>query len=510
MRAFAVSTLLAVACCAALPWQAQGTDFELTPCHIDNYPLEVQCGSYTVYENRELASGREITVHFAVLAAVDGSAAPDPLVIFAGGPGQSAISMAPFVRSAFRTLNERRDVVLIDQRGMGSSHPLRCDTPDDDDILGLTPEAQDALSRELLTDCLASLDADVTLYTQEVANQDIHDILLGLGYQRVNVYGASWGTRSALLFAHRYPEQVRSMILDGALPVGNIAPLHAGTDADRALQLLFDDCAADADCAAAFPDLAGDFDLAMQRLGDEGVRVESMHPSRGEMRSVLWTRQRFGDALRSILYIPSLSRLIPWIVQRVSVGDYRALDGVFGFLSTAMAEGMTVGASLTIFCSEELQRMGPSASLSLSPSLPEAEASRQRLGRGILANLQNACGVWPKAPVPAIYGETVTSEAPTLILSGEVDPITPPAWGEVMAEALPRSQHLVAKATGHNVAPRGCAPELILEWIDRPWDSGGADLAADLDGSCLDSQVRPSFFVSPSGPSMVRHEEEGR
>ncbi len=473
------------------------------PCHVDNYRQEVLCGSHTVAEDRAAASGRQITLHFAVLAAVDGAAAEDPLVIFAGGPGQSAISMVPFVRTVFRGVNERRDVVLIDQRGMGASHPLQCDEPEIDTVLSLTPEAQDRLSRELLSDCLESLDADVTLYTQDIANQDIHEILLGLGYGRVNVYGASWGTRSALLFAHRYPEQVRSMVLDGALPLGNMAPLNAGTDADRALQLLFDDCAAADACAAAFPDLPGAFDAAMERLGADGVMVESMHPSRGESRSVLWTRQRFGDALRSVLYTPDLSRLVPWIVQQVSRGDYRALDGVFGFLSTAMAEGMTVGASLTIFCSEELQRMGPSPQV-----VGEAQ---QRLGRGILANISNACSVWPKAPVPAIYGEDVISEAPTLILSGELDPITPPSWGDVMQRALPRSQHLVAKATGHNVAPRGCGPELIEEWIETAWDAEDPEGALDgIDGSCLDTLERPSFFVAPSGPAMQSQEAMGR
>lgn len=481
---------------------------ELEPCHIDNYRQEVLCGSHRVPENRgaaeqESETGRHIEIHFAVLPAVDETADPDPLVLFAGGPGQAAMDMAPIAGAFFRPVNENRDIVLIDQRGMGRSHPLECAELEDDAVLRLSTAEQHRLAREVLTRCLDDLDADVTQYTQDVANADIHEILRGLGYTEVNLYGVSWGTRSALLYAHRYPQHVRSIVLDGALPLENRAPMHAAADADRALQALFDDCAADVRCQKAFPSLPEDFRSVLEQLGDEGLSVEWLDATTGEPQTVLLTIDSFGDALRSVLYVPELSRALPLIIHQASSGDFRALNGVFGYLSQATGGGMTVGASLTIFCSEELARMPQEAVLHEAPSAVASvpDDAMGRLGEGILNNLKNACSVWPKAPLPAIYRQDVGSDAPTLILSGEVDPITPPAWGDAMQKLLPRSQHLVAAATGHNVAPRGCAPLLIDQWIDQGTDE-------PVDGGCLEQLQRPSFFVDLSGPGAAKVERE--
>ena len=456
----------------------------LEPCHIPNYRQEAQCGSLTVFENRVAAQGRELDIHFAILPAVDEASEPDPVVFFAGGPGQAGTEMAPFVRAVFSGVNEQRDIVLIDQRGMGASHALECDEPAEG-AWTLTPEQRRRLTREVLEKCLQELDADVTLYTQDLANADIHDILKALGYERVNLYGVSWGTRSALLYAHQYPEHVRTLILDGSLPLANPAPLHAAEDAERALLELFDDCAADSACAEAFPDLRRDFETIMERFGPDGQNIEARNPSTGEPLTILLTRDMFGDLMRSILYSSDLSRLAPLIIRQVADEDYRGLVGVSAFLTQASAGSMTLGATLTIFCSEELARMAPEDF--------EREAIDRLLGHQMLTNLRDACEIWPKAPLPAVYGETVGSSAPALVLSGQGDPITPPRWGERMTEVLPDSLHLVAPATGHNVAPQGCAPDLMEQFVDQGNLQG-------IDGACLQELTRPTFFVDLSGP----------
>jgi len=211
-------------------------------------------------------------------------------------------------------------------------------------------------------------------------------------------------------------------------------------------------------------------------------------PATAEIQPFLLTAERFADALRGILYQPVLGRVVPIIIQRASVGDYRALRGVSGTLAGSTADAMTIGASLTIFCSEEFARMGPG---DLDP-----ESEHGLLGQTLFGSLRNACDVWPRAPLPAIYEEDVGSTAPALILSGELDPITPPRWGDELAKSLPRSLHLVATATGHGVAPQGCAADLIEQFI-------AAGSTEDLDGSCLTELTRPSFFVDGSGPRGV-------
>lgn len=461
-----------------------GPGLSLESCHLSGYRQEVECGSLTVYENRASAEGRQIEIQFAVLPAIDEASEPDPLVFFAGGPGQAALEVAPFVRAIFSEVNERRDLVLIDQRGMGSSAPLKCDMPEEEGLM-LNAEQRRELSREMVSKCLQELEADVTLYTQDLANQDAHQILKGLGYEKVNLYGVSWGTRSALLYAHQFPEHVRTLILDGSLPLENAAPSHAAEDAERAMVALFDDCRADADCSKAFPELRQDFERVAERLGD-GLEISLPDPSTGEPLTLLLNRDAFGDMLRSILYSPELSRLAPIIIHRAAAGDFRPLMGVGGFVTGATADSMTLGATLTIFCSEELARF-------TAEDLDRQETARL-LGYQFLENLQTACEVWPKAPIPAIYQQEIRVDAPALILSGDLDPITPPRWGERMTEHLPNSKHFVAPATGHNVGPEGCASDLMRDFIEQ----GSLE---EIDGECLQDIRRPSFFVDLSGPS---------
>lgn len=471
---------------SASPAQS-GAGIELEACHIKNHSQEVLCGTYAVFENRATAEGRRIELHFAVIPAIDETVEADPIVVFAGGPGQAAMDMAPFVRAVFSEVNERRDLVLIDQRGMGSSHPLECDI-DEDALSTLDIQEQERRIRELLSECLQELDADVTLYTQDLANSDIHEILQALGYERVNIYGGSWGTRSALLYAHQFPGHVRTLVLDGNLPLANRAPSNAAVDAERALRKLFTGCSADPDCHRAFPELEEDFREALDLLEPEGVSVTMDDPTSGEQQTIVLTRDSFGEVLRSVLYIPELSRVIPLIIQQASQGDYRALQGVAGYLAAGSEGSMTLGASLTIFCSEELARLGDGH--------VDRETTSRLLGHQIMNSLQNACRVWPRAPLPEIYKENVGSDAPALLLSGELDPITPPQWGEEMAKVLPNSLHLIAAGTGHNVAPVGCAPELIHQFIDQGSLEG-------IDGSCLAELTRPSFFTHASGPAVT-------
>ena len=481
---------------------------ELESCHLPNFRQEVLCGDHTVFEDRAAASGRELEIRFAVLPAVGENPLADPVVIFAGGPGQAAMEMAPFIRQVFNEISESRDIVLIDQRGMGSSAALDCEAAREvaEQELDLGPQEVEELTRTTIRQCLDQWDADVTLYTQDLANEDIHEILLALGYDKVNLFGASWGTRSALLYAHRYPEHVRTVVLDGALPPENMAPLHAAMDGDRALKALFAACAADLACHDAFPALEDEFRRALDRLGPsgdpatgtgaEGSRITVPHPFTGEPESVVLTPQTFGGLLRNILYSPELSRVIPWIIHRAADGDYRPLVGVSSFLQSASGDSMTLGGSLAIFCAEELGRAGDSEPDDTEPDDTEPD-EETLIGHALLDGLRNACSVWPKTTVPALYAEPIGSDAPALVLSGEVDPITPPQWGEAMTRLLPNGRHLVAPATGHNVSPVGCAADLIAQFIDQA-------NAQVLDPSCLDTIERPSFFIDASGPSMAR------
>ena len=464
-------------------------ELALEYCHINGYRQEVLCGEYTVYEDRVAQTGREIDIKFAVVPAVTADKEADPLVFFAGGPGQGSRDVGAFVNLALQEIHESRDIVLIDQRGMGSSNPLNCEA--DEDISLLLSDAELAnLSREHLQQCLLDLDADVTKYTQDLANEDIHDILLALGYDRVNLYGGSWGTRSALLYNRQFPEQVRSVILDGAAPLENKVPLYANADAERALQALFEDCAADTNCQAAFPDLEQDFNQVLAAFADTGFEVTLNDATTGEEITFLLGRSTFVNAIRAILYTPQISRLIPIIIEQAKARDFRALTAVLDALDGEMS--IAQGAQMTILCAEDYPRMS-------SQEIAD-EAANGFVGDAFFNVFRNGCSVWPQAPLPEVYTQDLTSQVPTLILSGAIDPVTPERWGNRMAEVMTNSLHLVAANTGHNVAPYGCAPELMAQFLDQ----GAVD---NIDGSCLDELTRPSFFIDANGPTPATETE---
>ena len=455
---------------------------ELDYCHIENYSQEVLCGQYSVFEDRKSATGRKIDIKFAVIPSITEAKETDPLIFFAGGPGQGARDMGQFVALAFREVHENRDIILIDQRGMGDSHSLECEQPKEQP-LSLSDEEQQKLVRDILTKCLSELDADVTKYTQDLANEDIHEIVTALGYDKVNLYGVSWGTRSALLYANQFPETVRTVIMDGNAPLENKVPLYANEDAERALQTLFTDCSDSENCHKAFPTLEQDFKQVLVDFGERGYEVTMNDANTGEPVTFTITRNAFVNAIRGILYSPDFSRLLPIIIQQAKNRDFRAISG----LTAAFGDGgMAMGAQMSVLCSEDLSR--------ISNEAIALETNKGFVGNAFINYFTNACSVWPKAPLPEIYSQELKSEVPTLILSGAIDPVTPERWGEKMMEFMTNSKHLVATNTGHNVAPKGCASKLMDQFIDQ----GHLE---NIDGNCLREITRPTFFIDGNGPS---------
>jgi len=454
---------------------------ELEFCHVPNYSEEVLCGTFEVEENRAAPNGRKINLHIAVIPSVTEAKELDPLVLFAGGPGQGARDMTRFVGMAFRPVNENRDVVLIDQRGMGASNPLECEFPEED-FLNKTQEEMQAINIKAIQDCAANIDADVTLYTQDIANQDIYEALLAMGYDKINIYGGSWGTRSALLYANQYPDHVRTVVVDGVAPLANKVPLFATRDAQKAMDGLFEDCANDEQCSKTFGDLETRFTEFLSSIPEQGISATIADPSSGRLMDVEVTKMSVVNALRGILYSPSLSRMVPLIIDKMIDHDFRPLAGVVSAMGDA---GMTIGATLTILCSEDFARMSEEDML---------HQQTQGFVAGTFTQMfKESCDHWPLAPLPEIYKQELVQNVPTLILSGEFDPVTPPSWGDDMAKHFPNSLHIIAPNTGHNVAPVGCADDLIGEFITKA-------SFEDIDYSCIDKIQRPSFFLNTSGP----------
>ena len=453
----------------------------LHPCTSSEGPADAYCGTLEVFENRDTRSGRRIPLNIVVLPALGSSAQPDPLFFLAGGPGQGAAKMAPMVRQAFRHVERNRDIVLVDQRGTGKSNALNCRS-ETSSLRDLSESDEAALAR--LRKCLESYDADVRLYTTPIAMDDLDEVRAWLGYERINLYGGSYGTRAALVYLRRHGERVRSMILDGVAPPDMRLPLYTARDAQRALDKLLADCEADGACRAAHPGLAARVRTLLERLAANPSRVSLVHPRTGVTEEIVVEARVVASVLFGALYSPLSASLVPTLLARAEQGDFQPLFAL-ALASEEAQENMSLGMQLSVICSEDSPRV------STDDLAREAEGSV--FAGYLLRGQAMACGMWPRGSIDSAYYEPVVSDVPTLILSGDVDPVTPPGWGEAVAKHLSNSRHVVMPASGHGVIATPCGHQLVGEFIEE-------GSAADLDTSCVDDVRRPPFFLTPAGP----------
>jgi pimeloyl-ACP methyl ester carboxylesterase len=450
----------------------------LSPCRITGLDPDARCGRLEVYENRKAGSGRKIGLNVVVIPSLAQPAPSEPLFLLAGGPGQSIVTVAPGLPFLTR-LRRQRDIVLVDQRGTGGSGALSCGDAAEANVLALF---EDDLSMDRVRDCLGQLAGDPRFYTTDLAMADLDDVRRALGYERINLWGASYGTRAALVYMKMFPDRARAAILDGVAPYGNRLPLFMARDADRALQLLYADCAAASDCAAAFPQLEAKLRRVYERLAAAPARLRLRHPITGEETDAVLSAETFMGVVRFALYSADLTAMLPWIVSRAEAGDF----GPFGALAeqgrgSLLRKASSPGLLLSVICAEDV------------PFIAPGELRSSSLFSGSTARLAEPCSLWPHGTVPIGLREPVTSDVPTLLLSGALDPVTPPSWAEEAARTLRHARHFVVPGAGHGVSVIGCVPRLL----DRFLKDGQLE---GVDPGCLAAERRPPFVVGLSGP----------
>jgi pimeloyl-ACP methyl ester carboxylesterase len=446
------------------------------------------CGTWDVFEDRDAGTGRRIALRVVVLPALSNDTAPDPLFILAGGPGQAASELTEVVRVPFRQVNRERDLVFVDQRGTGGSNPLTCELGGDapDDTLLLDPMSDELLRARVLEElraCVASLDADPRFYTTPLAMDDLDEVRQALGYDTINLWGGSYGTRAGLVYLRRHPDRVRTAILDGVAPVAMKLPLYMGMDAARALNLLLEDCAADAGCNAAYPDLREELQALLETLEQGPVRQTLAHPRTGRPTEVVVSRTSLASSVRAPLYSPDLAVVLPLAISSAAHGDYGPLSAMgVGFAGDA---SLYTGMFLSVVCSEDVP--------AITASDRALAATEPLFGTSLLDSFAALCGAWPQGALPAGYDEPVSSDRPVLLLSGLLDPVTPPRWAESVEGPLVNATHITVPGVGHGTMGAGCVPDLMAEFIEQ----GSAET---LDVGCVDRIQRPRFFDSTLGP----------
>jgi pimeloyl-ACP methyl ester carboxylesterase len=469
---------LALAACSPGPRTAR-SEIALAPCRLPGVDVAAQCASYDVWEDREAKAGRKVALNIAIVPARMRAKEPDPVVIFAGGPGQGAVSLASQLMPLFTKLNDSRDIVFIDQRGTGQSNPLDCD---DDEEAPLQQLFEDALPEKVVQKCLDSLDADPRHYATPAAVADLEEVRAALGYERLNLWGGSYGTRMALEYLRRHGDHVRSVVLDGVAPATMKLPLSFVADGEAALKRLLDACETEVLCKRTYPDLRETIARLRVQLSQRPVRVVIQDPRTGEREMVNVNENVFLSGLFRPLYVAELASLLPFGVSSAAHGDFNPLLAQNLEFADDVSENLSLGMHLSVICAEDIPRITVD---------DLAQVNSSFFGRTLVDDFVRACKVWPHGKVPPDFYEPVRSNVPTLILSGGIDPATPPRHGDEVARTLPNARHLVAPHLGHGVSLHGCAPRLVESFIRK-------GSAAKLDGKCLERIPRP-LFVLPLG-----------
>lgn len=429
----------------------------------------------SVPEDRDAGpEGRNILLRVAVVPATLRPAAPDPLFVLVGGPGQAATEAGAGVAEVLRDVRRERAVVLVDQRGTGASNPLDCTLHDPDDMVG---PLEDPVPLAKVAECVKGWPADTRRYRTVDAADDIEAVRVALGYGRINLWGASYGTRLALEYLRRHGDHARAVVLDGVAPAGMVLPLAAATDGQAALDRVI------ADAAADFPRMAAELELLLARPPTKTVVA---HPRTGQRQALTMGGEDFAVLIRGALYAPELASVLPMAIRRALADDLGPFAAISAALSGGLEDNLSLGLMLAVVCAEDIPR--------IKPGDVERAVQGTIFGPGLVQPLIDACAQVPTEAAPIELDAPVQSDVPTLILSGGSDPATPPRWGERAAKGLSKSTHVQSAQMGHGLTIRGCVPELIADFLA----AGDAD---ELDVSCVDKIRRPPFFVRMTGPT---------
>ncbi|MFN0180584.1 MAG: alpha/beta fold hydrolase [Gemmatimonadales bacterium] len=420
-------------------------------CGPEELGPRAECGRITVFEDRARESGRKIEVHYVVLRA-EQPVGKEPVFMFAGGPGGASRELADLVNGPYQGVRKQRDVVLVDQRGSGLSNPLICPT-------AAAEHPQVAFGHvfdpAVMRGCRSTLEthADLNLYTTEIAVLDIDEIRARLGYGRVIVWGASYGSRLAQAYARRYPANTIAVVLDGVVSFDFHAPATYARSLQTAVERVFADCRAWRACRDSFPSVEGDFAalLAKVQAGPVSARVARSAGDSGV--EVRLSAGDFGYAVRGIMYSSRGARALPGLIHRAArTGDLsgfaqRYWERVVNF--GTFADGL----HFSIFCAEDV------------PFIADGEIAGLTagtfLGSYLLDEYRDGCRDWVRAPVGPRIQEPLSGDVPVLLVSGWFDPVTPASYAERVAATLPRSRHILVRNEAHG-STFGCARPAVI------------------------------------------------
>ena len=432
------------------------------------------CAPFQVPENWDAAdTGRRIDLRLALIASDAEVAAADLVVLLAGGPGQSAIDSWPQVAGAFAPLRRHRHVLLLDQRGTGGSNALTCAREQSEleqgfDLQRLRVQTRDCLDK-------VGAHADPRYYTTGMALRDLEAVRQALGAPTFTLVGVSYGTRVAQQYLKAYPQGVRSIVLDSAVPNDHVLGSEFAINLDASLRAQFALCAQTPACAKAFGDPWASLLALRDALRAQPQEVAYRDPLDHSRKSAHLDGYTLAMLARMYAYTPETAALLPLSVAQARTGDYTPLVGQVQMLLRDLEELGENAMQLSVICSEDADHLA---------SRPQDAGTL--LGAEMIEAFRAQCAIWPHGTRAADFSAPTRGDTPVLLLTGEFDPVTPPRYAEAIAKSLPNARVLVAKGQGHSVMGRGCLPRLVADFVDR------------LDPQQLDAGCIADFAATPA------------
>jgi pimeloyl-ACP methyl ester carboxylesterase len=418
-----------------------------------------ECGEFLVNENPGDPQSKKIALNILRLPAISPSPAKDPVFLIQGGPGGSSVDMAKQIHMAFSDVRKNRDLVFVDQRGTGKSNPLKCKKPPEDFTQWKEQQQREWMDTEMQR-CADEFRSVAAFYTTDYALQDLDDVRQALGYGAINLWGGSYGSRVVMQYAKKFPQHLRSMVLDGLAPVEISLPDYFARDAMQSLSKINDNCVQDTHCVSLYGNLLEKINIILARLKSADAEgkapsIQYRDPQHNQQKTSVLSAKEFSALIFSALYSRDLSALLPQIINDAEKGNYQALISL-NVLSNRSFGKMDLSDAMrySVICNED--RL-----------IATGNQPQKFLEFNMAEDVNKVCAIWPKSNVPAEYFQPLKTDIPTLLLSGEFDPVTPVFWAEQVNQNLTNSLSLLAPGGHHVISMEGCVPQLIAQLYER-------------------------------------------
>lgn len=456
----------------------KSTTISFEDCRLKRVESQSKCALFEVPENHAKSDSTKIKIHVAIVPSLAPKPEADPVFFFAGGPGQAASDIGILVE-ALSPLRRNRDIVLVDQRGTGKSKTLTCDVGEtlktESQPLREALNANDAQMRAEWKKCLDTLKGNPATHRTDDYIADLELVRKAMGYDKINVWGGSYGSRVALRYMKLHPDAIRSSVIDGVAPTTLRLPNDALANSEAELRAVFVACEQSPECARAYPGIAKKLDDLLASLKQSPKTVTIAHPSTGKPFNATITSVTFATMLWPLLYQPDATRLLPTMVEAAAAGNFAPFAAGMSGGGGSNELSISLAQRFAVMCAEDMFEQKPQTNDRLGP-----------IGKLFF----DFCSSFPHGSPAKDFFEPTKSSIPTLLLSGTFDPVTPPSSAEVAMKTLSASKHIVVGA-GHIVSPHPCIRRIVKKFVDA------GDIGAANDSCEAELKLpRPLFYAN--------------